>query len=114
MRDIPEFDYELMTRSRNYPFALLRAYTNSQVAGNVDPDFRDVIWDYEVGDIVNACHDVGLTHITISTRMPGIQDVIWKFMEYGCRLSGVTQVKAPFKMPGSDDFAVEPAFMIEL
>lgn len=90
------------------------AYRNSQEAGNELIDFNEVIWDSDVEEIVKACRDNGVEQFTISCPFSGLIGVLAEFEKHGCKIGGLTQVKAGYKDTFSDEPAVIPALLMNL
>lgn len=73
------------------------AYINSKEAGNESIDFADVIWDYEIEEIVEGLKEVGEKEFTISSTFSSLVETLEKFTELGCKMEGLTKVKARYK-----------------
>lgn len=72
------------------------AYMNSKEAGNESIDFSDVIWDYEVENIVKGFKEIVEKEFTISSTFSSLIEILEKFAEFGCKMNGLTKVKARY------------------
>lgn len=116
MRRIETWEKELTGESgnRDTNITLLQAYHAARACGNKRIDFFDVIWDYDVESIVNACREAGVTEITISSTMSGLVETLDKFTELGCAVGGIVKVRRHYKDWGSDDYKMIPALLIKI
>jgi hypothetical protein len=72
------------------------AYFNSLEAENDFLNFDEVIWDYDVSEIMENCKRFGITKFTISKNFSSIMEVIQKFQKGGFMLVGLTEVNSVF------------------
>lgn len=116
MRQIGTWEKELMADSKNRDMniTLLQAYRAAQECDNERIDFFDVIWDYDVEPIVNACREVGVTEITISSTMSGLIETLDKFMGLGCAIGEIVKVRKHYKDWGFNDYKKIPAILIKI
>ena len=68
------------------------AYRKSQEAGCEFLNFDDVIWNYDVAPIVEACQEEGIERITISSTFSSLVENLSFFDELGCKILGMTFV----------------------
>ena len=73
------------------------AYERSKEAGNDTIDFSEVIWDYDIEPILDACKLYGITEFTISSTFSSLIATLAEFDKRGCHMDGLTQVKARYK-----------------
>ena len=90
------------------------AYMYSKEAEAETLDFADVIWDYDIEPIIEACRRFGLETITISNTFSGLPETIWGFEERGCKLTGMTKVRSRFTDWKTGEHEMKPAFLIEM
>ena len=75
------------------------AYRKSQEAGCEFLNFDDVIWDYDVAPIVEACQEEGIERITISSTFSSLVKTLYFFDELGCKIEGMTSVPVVYVGP---------------
>lgn len=116
MRRIGTWEKELTAESRNRDtnVTLLQAYRAARECGNERIDFFDVVWDYDVKPVVDACREVGVTEITVSSTMSGLVETLDQFVELGCAVGGIVKVRRHYKDWGSDDYKEIPAVLIKI
>ena len=85
------------------------AYRMSKECGNELIDFSEVIWEKDIEEIIDACRENNIKEFTISNRMSGLIDILVAFEKLGCKMNGLTEVKAPYKDWNTNDYAVVPA-----
>ena len=90
------------------------AYRESKEAGNELIDFNETIWEREVEEIVKACRDNDVKQFTISSTFSGLIKIIAEFEKYGCKLGGLTHVKARYTDIWTKERAIIPAFIMSL
>ena len=90
------------------------AYVYSKEAEAETLDFGDVIWDYDIEPIIEACRRFGIETITISNTFSGLPETIWGFEERGCKLIGMTMVSSRFTDWKTGEHEMKPAFLIEI
>lgn len=72
------------------------AYRNSRADGCEYLNFDDVIWDYDVAPIVEACQEEGIERITISSTFSSLVETLYFFDELGCKIEGMTSVPTTY------------------
>lgn len=90
------------------------AYRDSKAAGNEFIDFNGCIWEKDVEEIVKACRDNGVQQFTISSTFSGLINVLAEFEKHGCKVGGLTQVKATYTDAFTQERAVIPALIMNL
>lgn len=81
------------------------AYRNSCRCGNDLIDFNDVIWDEDIQAIAETFDTNGITEFTISSNFSGLIRTLVAFEKLGFKMDGTTQVNAPYKSWGSDEWS---------
>lgn len=100
MKKIEAFENADRSRSlgeQNINSTVYWAYKNAQEAGNELLDFNEVIWDYDIEPILDACKLYGITEFTISSTFSSLIATLAEFDKRGCHMDGLTQVKARYK-----------------
>jgi hypothetical protein len=69
------------------------AYMHSKEKGYDLIDLCDVIWEYDVEDIVNQLRAFGVNEFTISSSYSSLLNVVKKFIDLGCTLKGMTMLE---------------------
>ena len=82
------------------------AYRKSKYCGNELIDFSEVIWDTDIEEIVKTCKENVIKEFTISSKFSSLIDTLVGFEKLGCKMNGLTEVKAPYKEWNSDNYAV--------
>ena len=77
------------------------AYIWSKESDNELSNFSDVIWDYDIKDIIEDCKKFGVKEFTISSTFSGLINTIAKFEEFGCVLDGIVKINNRYNY--SDD-----------
>ena len=90
-------------------YTLGQAYLWSRDAGNELPNFAEVIWDYDIEEIIDNCRRLGVKEFTISSTFSSLIQTIAKFEELGCTLDGIVKIKDRYHF-GSDTQDLIPAF----
>jgi hypothetical protein len=70
-----------------------QAYEWSKETGNELPNFNEVIWDYDIQQIIDDCRKSGVKEITISSTFSSLIQTIARFEELGCKLDGIVKIK---------------------
>ena len=73
-----------------------QAYFSAQRTGNDLLDFNEVIWDTDIEAILENSRRFGITEFTISSNFSGLIPTLAEFEKRGCRMDGLTEVKAPY------------------
>lgn len=90
------------------------AYIRSKEAGNELIDFHEVIWNYDIAEIVKTCRENNIREFTISSSFSSLIETLVEFEKLGCKMFGLMQVYAPYKEFMSDKQAVIPAIKMVL
>lgn len=90
------------------------AYQNSKEFGHDIIDFKDVIWEKDIKEIVSTCRENEVEKITISSTFSGLIPILAEFEKLGCKINGMTEIKS-----SSIDFAtgknkVIPAIIVKM
>ena len=88
---------------------LFRAYRNSIAAGNEEINFEDVIWDYDIEEIVKTLKENGISGFTISSTFSSLIPTLAEFAKHGFLMAGLTEVKANHMDFQTNERAVIPA-----
>ena len=77
-------------------WTLGQAYLYSKEAGNDLPNFAEVIWDYDIPEIVKALKENGISKFTISSTFSSLIETLAAFEKEGIRMAGLTEVNATY------------------
>ncbi len=89
------------------------AYWRTQEARNCLLDFSEVIWDRDIEEIVNFCHENKIRSFTISSTFSSLTETLWEFKKLGCEIAGMKEVNASYtNLDGTR--AVRPAIIIRV
>lgn len=72
------------------------AYFYSLEAGNDLINFGDVIWDYDIDEILENCRRFGIESFTISSTFSSLIITIAEFQKRGCKLEGLIEINSRF------------------
>ena len=72
------------------------AYFYSQDAGNDLINFSEVLWDYDIDEILENCRRFGITEFTISSTFSSLIITIAEFEKRGCKLEGLVEINSRF------------------
>lgn len=72
------------------------AYFYSLEAGNDLINFGDVIWDYDIDEILENCRRFGIERFTISSTFSSLIITIAEFQKRGCKLEGLIEINSRF------------------
>lgn len=72
------------------------AYFYSEEAGNDLINFGEVIWDYDIDEILENCRRFGITEFTISSTFSSLIVTIAEFQKKGCKLEGLIEINSRF------------------
>ena len=72
------------------------AYFYSQDAGNDLINFSEVIWDYDIDEILENCRRFGITEFTISSTFSSLIVTIAELQKKGCKLEGLIEINSRF------------------
>ena len=92
---------------------LFWAYRNSIMAGNEEINFEDVIWDYDIKEIVKTLKENGISVFTISSTFSSLIPTLAEFAKHGFKMAGLTEVKAKYTDWQTGKPAVIPAIRME-
>ncbi len=70
------------------------AYQNSKESGYDMIDFKDVIWEKDVEKITSTCRENEIEKITISGTYSGLIPILATFEKFGCKVSGMAEIKS--------------------
>lgn len=70
-----------------------RDYSTARDNGNGRLDINDVVWDRDVEGLVRCMRDNGIKEFTFSSGWSSSVDIAWLFVQSGCRLTGMAEVK---------------------
>ena len=73
---------------------LYHAYQSSLEAGNDLVNFDEVIWDYDIEEIIKGCKNYGITEFTISSTFSSLIPTLAEFEKRDCHMAGLTEVNA--------------------
>ncbi len=90
------------------------AYFTSLEAGNDAPDFDEVIWDDDIEAIVADCRRFGITEFTVSSTFSSLIPALERFTELGCRMEGLTKVRARYTDWRTGEKEIRPAIKMSL
>ena len=76
----------------NHTFS--QAYFYSLEAGNDLINFGEVIWDYDIDEIIENCQRFGITEFTISSTFSSLILTIAEFEKKGCKLQGLVEINS--------------------
>jgi len=81
-----------------------RAYKWSTETTNKLLNFSDIIWEYDVPEIIKNCKEYEIKEFTISSTFSNLLDVLAEFEKYGCKICELTKVTTSF----TDTFTGKP------
>ena len=90
------------------------AYFYSLDAGNDLINFGEVIWDYDIDQIIENCRRFGIKEFTISSTFSSLIETLAEFQKHGFKMAGLTEVNARYTAIGSDEKAKLPAIRMIL
>lgn len=73
------------------------AYRNLEYTENEHLDFSEVIWDYDIAEIVKTLKENGITEFTISSTFSSLIERLAAFEKEGVKMVGLTEVNAAYK-----------------
>lgn len=118
MQEIKKFEAIIANPDANegkdVNYTLFWAYRYSREAGQECINFDDVIWDYDIEEIVKTLRDEGVTEFTISSTFSSLLTTIAEFTKKGCRLEGMTEVNSRFPSWGTNEYQRIPALKLSL
>ena len=93
---------------------LLWAYRDARETGNELIDLNEVIWENDIEGIVKGLKENNFNAFTISSIFSSLTKTIAAFEEQGCKLTGMTEVKARYKDWQTGEREILHAFLITL
>ena len=118
LKRITEFDRAISENLKpgeaGMNFTLLAAYCQALQAGNDLPNFAEVIWDRDIEPIIEDCRKYGITEFTVSSTFSGLIATIAQFEKTGCKLEGLTEVKATCIDWETGENEILPAFRMSI
>jgi hypothetical protein len=93
------------------------AYFYSREAGNDLINFNDVIWDYDIDEIIENCRRFGIGEFTISSTFSSLIETIAEFEKRGLHLDGLVEINSRFDDWKAEKIGVKrriPAFKMSL
>lgn len=81
---------------QNINSTLYRAYMSAKESGNERINFDEVIWDYDIDPILEACRVNGITEFTISSTFSSLIETLAAFEKRDCRMNGLCEVNARY------------------
>lgn len=70
------------------------AYFYSKEAGNDLINFAEVIWDYDIDEILENCRRFEITEFTISSTFSSLIITMAEFEKRGCKLQGLVEINS--------------------
>ena len=92
---------------------LFWAYRSSMEAGNDEIDFNDVIWDYDIEEIVKTLKENDISGFTISSTFSSLIPTLAEFAKHGFQMAGLTEVRAKYTDWHTGERAVIPAIRMQ-
>ncbi|RKJ03848.1 hypothetical protein D7X87_13415 [bacterium D16-54] len=92
---------------------LFWAYRNSMEAGNEEINFEDVIWDYDIEEIVKTLKENGISGFTISSTFSSLIPTLAEFAKHGFQMAGLTEIRARYTDWQTGKAAVIPAIRMK-
>ena len=89
-----------------------QAYLYSIAAGNELPNFAEVIWDYEIPEIITECKRFGIQGFTISSTFSSMVSTIACFVDQGCHLDGIVEINGQARNWHKGTREIIPAFKL--
>ena len=90
------------------------AYQNSKEAGYDLIDFKDVIWEKDVKEIISTCRENEIDTITISGTYSGLLPILAEFEKFGCKVGGMTEIKSSSIDLATGKNKVFPAIVVNM
>lgn len=90
------------------------AYFAGLESGNELPDFAEVIWEEDIEAILDDCRKFGFRQFTVSSTFSSLTQTIASFIRLGCKLEGMTEVKARYNDWRTGEKEIRPAFLLSL
>ena len=90
------------------------AYFTALESGNDLPDFNEVIWEEDIKAILDDCRRFGFQQFTVSSTFSSLTQTIAEFLRLGCRLEGMTEVKARYNDWRTGEKEIRAAFLLSL
>ena len=100
-------------KDRGINATLFVAYRNSKEAGNEEIDFSEVIWDYDIEEIVRTFKENGISEFTISSTFSSLIPTLAEFAKHGFQTDGLTEVNARYTDWRTGERAKVPAIRMK-
>lgn len=92
---------------------LFWAYRSSMEADNDAINFDDVIWDYDIEEIVKTLKENGISGFTISSTFSSLIPTLAEFAKHGFQMAGLTEVRAKYTDWQTGERTVIPAIRMQ-
>ena len=90
------------------------AVRNRKTAGNKLLDFDEVIWDWDIPEIVDTLKRMGEEEFTISSTFSSLIEALAAFGKLGVTISGVIEVNSRYTEFGTDNRKRIPALLMKV
>lgn len=107
--DCPNLKEAGINRTMFWAYRETREEANNELL-----NFSEIIWDYDIEEIVNCCRENGITEFTISSNFSSLIDTLAEFEKYGCKMNGLTKVNARYVDVFTGERKVIPAIKMVL
>lgn len=91
-----------------------QAYLYSLTARNELPNFAEVIWDYEIAEIITECKRFGIREFTVSSTFSNMVSTIAGFINQGCQLDGIVYINGQARNWQTGTREIIPAFKLSI
>lgn len=92
---------------------LFWAYRSSIETGNDEINFDDVIWDYDIPEIVKTLKENNISEFTISSTFSSLIPTLAELEKHGFQMAGLTEVRAKYTDWQTGERAVISAIRIQ-
>ena len=92
---------------------LFWAYRSSFEAGNDEINFDDVIWDYDIPEIIKTFKENSISEFTISSTFSSLILTLAEFAKHGFQMAGLTEVWAKYTDWQTGERALIPAIRMQ-
>ncbi len=93
---------------------LFVAYRRWLETGNEYIDFNEVIWDYDIPEIIKFLKENGISEFTISSTFSSLIETLVAFDKEGIKMAGLTEVNATYTDWKTGERARIPAIRMTL
>ncbi len=90
-----------------------QAYFSAREHENDLLDFHEVIWESDIDQIIANLDEFGITEFTISSTYSSLIETIAEFDKKGWKVTGLTEVNAPFTDFMTGGLKKIPAFKMQ-